>query len=180
MLEALIRTKNSPCSDKRAGDIICVKLKEFADWGAMEKRVHMVLDWQDEDLESTMTANLQETKVAPIVVTPYKELEHCSIFNEEGDKIFDGEVTKTRSKKYFNIESGVQAEKSESEILQEFEDNKIFAINESRKEKPGPQIGDEVPVSNNEQYLEYLQSLKENLSKYNIITEIIDGKLVRV
>ena len=180
MLEALIRTKSSPCSDKRAGDIICVKLKEFADWGSMERRVHMVSDWNDEALELSMRGEFEKTKVPPIVVTPYKECEHCIILDEEGKKIFEGNVTKTRSKKYFNIDLETQEEKNESEVSQEFEQNKEFARSESLKQKPGPPIGQDVPVSNNEQYLDYLNSLQKQLSKFNIETQIIDGKLVRV
>ena len=50
MLEALIRTKDSVGLDKRRGDVICVKLKEFADWGSMEIRVHQPVNWIDDEL----------------------------------------------------------------------------------------------------------------------------------
>lgn len=180
MLEALIRTKNSACADKRAGDVICVKLKEFADWGAMEQRVHTVLDWQDEELETAMREKLTETGVPPVRVTPYKECQYHSILNDDGNKIFEGEITKTRSKKYFNIELGQQEEKQESQILEEFEQNIQFTKNECLKDKPCPPIGNQITISNNEQYLKYLEDMKINLSKYGIKTEIIDGKLVRV
>tara|TARA_R100000315_G_C5226034_1_gene137091 strand:+ start:997 stop:1539 length:543 start_codon:yes stop_codon:yes gene_type:complete len=180
MLEALIRTKNSACADKRGGDVICVKLKEFADWGAMEQRVHMVLDWDDESLEESMRQQLGKTKSPPTVVTPYKEVENCTIFDNNGIKIYEGDVTKTRSKKYFNIELGEAKEKTDEEVSQEFESNKEFAKTECLKTKPGPPVGDETPIHNNQKYLDYLDTLSEQLSRYGIKTEIIDGKLVRV
>jgi len=185
MLEALIRTKNSPCSDKRAGDVICVKLKELAEWGAMEKRVHDVVDWQDDELESSMRETFAKTGIGPIKVTPYKECENCIIFNDGGEtRIFEGEVTKTRSKKYFDFILQAQQEKSQEQILQEFEANKEFTKNEVLKEKPGVPIKiEEVQTyekKQQEKYVGYLETLKGQLSKHGVKTEIIDGKLVRV
>jgi len=184
MLEALIRTKNSPCADKRRGDVICVKLKAFADWGAMERRVHAVADWEDEELESSMRDSLAKTGVAPIKVTPYKECEYCNIFSDDENKIFEGNITKTRSKKYFDFILQAQQEKSQEQISQEFESNKEFTKNEILKEKPGLTIEAEeikiVKKEEEEEYSSYLDTLKEQLSKYNIKTEIINGKLVRV
>ena len=60
MLEALIRKESLPQSDKCAGDVICVKLKGHSDWGAMEKRVHAVVDWQDDNLEQKLLSSLNE------------------------------------------------------------------------------------------------------------------------
>ena len=174
MLEALIRTKSSPCSDKRKGDVICIKLKELADWGAMERRVHMVVDWEDDELEFVMRKEGSTT-----AVTPYKTNEPCSIDNSTGEHLFYSKLTATRSKKYFDIDLGMQAEKDEKQISQEFEENKEFAKNQYLKEKPDPSI-QSVSVADNKQYLEHLSNLQKELHKLGIKTEIIDGKLVRV
>jgi len=174
MLEALIRTKNSACSDKRQGDVICVKLKDFADWGAMERRVHMVVDWEDDYLENEM-----REKNTTTVVTPYKMNEQCSINDTKGNQIFYGSVTKTRSKKYFDIQLEIQKEKHEQDILKEFEENKEFIKSECLKKKPMPKI-DSSSINDNAEYLDYLNKMQKHLSSLNIKTKIIDGKIVRV
>ena len=159
------------------GDVICVKLKDFADWGAMERRVHMTVDWRDEDLENQMREDGLTT-----IITPYKTTEECAVYSDENEnQIFFGNVTKSRSVKYYNIELGIQSEKTDSEILEEFEKNKEFVKNEIIREKPSPEsVLRGAPIEDNEAYTNYLIKLKEDLSKLNIVTEIIDGKLVRV
>ena len=105
MLEALIRTKDSVGLDKRRGDVICVKLKEFADWGSMEIRVHQPVNWIDDELESRMKKELKKTGLPPTSITPYKESEEVKFSDESGEIFAKTEVTKTRSKKYFDFDS---------------------------------------------------------------------------
>ena len=136
MLEALIRTKSSPCSDKRAGDIICVKLKEFADWGSMEIRVHKVVDWEDKELEKSMRDYFDLNGIFPVETTPYKIMEECVIKDQNGQEVYGGPVTKTRSIKYFDIEENTQKEKSSEQIGLEFEFNKLTKLNQINAEKP--------------------------------------------
>ena len=136
MLEALIRTKGSSFSEKNKGDVICLKLKEFADWGSMEIRVHKVVDWEDSDVEKSMRNYFELNGILPIETSPYKVVEHCIIENENGDQIYNGPITKTRSKKYFDIEENSQKEKSSEQIGLEFQFNKLIKLNEINKKKP--------------------------------------------
>ena len=66
MLSALIRRDNSEISDKRRGDVICVKLSEFAAWGKVESVVHHVTEWEDFDLEESMRQELESTGISPV------------------------------------------------------------------------------------------------------------------
>ena len=85
MLQALIRTKNSSSYDgKRRGEVICVKLKEFADWGGMEIRVHQPVDWIDSELEDEMRLEYNKTGIAPIRLTPYVDEEEVEFINTSG------------------------------------------------------------------------------------------------
>ena len=105
MLEALIRTKNSRAYDKGPGDVICIKLEGFADWGSMETRVHQVVPWIDDELELQLREEIKKTGTVDARITPYKQVETVDFVNYRGDLICSKEVTKTRSYKYFNIES---------------------------------------------------------------------------
>ena len=135
MLEALIRTKESKSSEKKLGDVICVKLKEFSDWGSMETRVHMVVDWEDSKLEKCMRNYFELNGI----FTPYKIVENCCLKDSGGNEIYNGPVIKTRSKKYFNIQEGCQKEKSIEQINLEFEFNKIIKLKDAIKSKPKPE-----------------------------------------
>jgi len=128
MLEALIRTKKSKSSEKKLGDVICLKLKEFADWGSMEIRVHNVVDWQDEELEKLMREKLEITGIPQVLTTPYKQVEHTLV-----DENMSMTVTRTRSSKFFDFDSNQQKVKTEEEILTEFQINKAKAIKQLEK-----------------------------------------------
>ena len=139
MLEALIRTKEFKSSEKKLGDVICVKLKEFADWGSMETRVHMVVDWEDPELEKRMRNYFESNGIFPVETTPYKIIEHCCLKDSGGNEIYNGPVIKTRSKKYFNIQEGCQKQKSSEQINLEFESNKFIKLKDVIKSKPKPE-----------------------------------------
>lgn len=174
MLEALIRKKNSGGLDKFPGDVICVKLKEFADWGATEVRVHKVVDWEDSELESLMRSELNNSGSPPVRITPYKILEQCEILNDEGVCIHKGSVTKTRSKKYFNFSKNNQDEKTEKDIEEEFEKNKLNIKAEILKDKPSPPNKTKVMPEEEEKVLNtYVKALKS----IGIKSGIVDGKI---
>lgn len=135
MLEALIRTRESNISDKCRGDVICVKLKEHADWGSMEIRIHKVVDWDDSELEQSMREQLNKTGIPPVLITPYKESEYTEI-TENGHVLSEENVTKTRSRKYFDLDSNEQKVKSEEAVNTEFEINKVTIKKETLRVKP--------------------------------------------
>ena len=137
MLQALIRTKESNSSDKCRGDVICIKLKEHADWGSMEIRIHKAVDWEDEELEQSMRSQFDETGIAPVLITPYRESEYTEL-TESGQVISEDAVTKTRSRKYFDLDSNEQKVKSDEKVGTEFELNKFRAKTEILKAKPSP------------------------------------------
>ena len=153
MLEALIRTKDSGLnSDKRRGDIICVKLKLYSsakNWGQEERRVHRVIPYEDQELETKMMSEMSRTGITPVFITPYKKTEITELFDESGNSLGIFEITKTRSQKYLDIDSIPEESdfkkiieagntqllrsgdlkdyfknKTEEEISQEFEQNK--------------------------------------------------------
>lgn len=184
MLEALIRTKDSASFDKRKGDVICLKLKEFSEWGAMEQRVHMVTDWEDSEIELEMRESFNKTGIPPVFITPYKKTSEQEVFDNNGNKIYSGEITITRSEQYFNLDTGEKLEKTSSQITQEFEENVEAIKAEVLKEKPKPEAEEQMTSEESQkvadEYSNYLLKLQKDLSKYNIKTQIIDGKLVRV
>jgi len=135
MLQALIRTKESNSSDKCRGDVICIKLKEHADWGSMEIRIHKVVDWEDDELEQSMRSQFDETGIPPVLITPYRESEHTEL-TEGGRVISEDVVTKTRSRKYFDLDLNEQKVKSEEVVNIEFELNKARVKKETLKAKP--------------------------------------------
>tara|TARA_Y100000592_G_scaffold100649_1_gene181724 strand:+ start:3441 stop:3788 length:348 start_codon:yes stop_codon:yes gene_type:complete len=113
MLSALIRRNDSEISDKRRGDVICVKLSEFAAWGKVESVVHHVTEWEDFDLEESMRQELESTGISPVRTTPYKIIDN------------ETNTTKTRSEKYFDFLSGEQRDKTTEQIESEFQTNII-------------------------------------------------------
>ena len=135
MLQALIRTKESNSSDKCRGDVICIKLKEHADWGSMEIRIHKVVDWEDDELERLMRGQLDKTGIPPVLITPYKESEYTEII-ENGQVLSEENVTKTRSRKYFDLDLNQQKVKSDEIVNTEFEINKATIKKETLKVKP--------------------------------------------
>ena len=144
----------------------------------------MVVDWEDAELESSMRGELSKTGVATTVITPYKNETPCFLYDDDGSKIFSGTITKTRSEKYFDMDLGVPSEKSENQVSQEFEENKIFVKDEIVKEKPTAQheqfvIDSALQEEAATAYSEYLHRMQADLAKYGIPTQIIDGKLVR-
>ena len=174
MLEALIRKKENGGLDKFQGDVICVKLKELADWGATEIRVHKVVEWKDEDLENSMRNELKFKGAAPVRVTPYKILEKCEIFNEEGQCIYDGDITKTRSIKYFFLQSNKQEEKSTKKIQAEFDLNKQKIKKEILKNKPSPSPTQKEKVMSEEER-QILKKYVEALKAIGVSSDVIDG-----
>tara|TARA_B100000287_G_scaffold429031_1_gene481535 strand:+ start:409 stop:1035 length:627 start_codon:yes stop_codon:yes gene_type:complete len=203
MLEALIRTKDSENSDKCCGDVICLKLKEHSDWGALERRVHQVVDWEDEQIESQMRADFKNTGVPPVLITPYKEVENTTIYDDDGFKIAEKQVTKTRSKKFFNINKiadeslkakiqgdfeevvldnnmGLIEDKSEQQILDEF----IFNKNAERLHAIQNKINYILESKKdrkqlNDLNLNYLRKQLWLLRKRGVNADIVDGKIVR-
>lgn len=137
MLQALIRTQESNKSDKRRGDVICIKLKEYADWGSMEIRIHKVVNWEDDELEESMRGQFDNTGIPPVFTTPYKETEYTEL-TENGQVISEEIITKTRSRRYFDLESNEQKIKSDERVHTEFELNKARAKIEILKSKPSP------------------------------------------
>ena len=174
MLEALIRKKNSGGLDKFPGDVICVKLKEAADWGSTEIRVHQVVDWEDSELESSMRDEFNSSGTPPVRITPYKVSELCEILDEEGKCIYKGSITKTRSKKYFNFLNNAQDEKTSQEMEDEFESNQQNIKREILKEKPSPPKKT-TSISPEEEKLlnDYVGALKS----IGIRSDIVDGKI---
>ena len=199
MLQALIRTKNSSSYDgKRRGDVICVKLKEFANWGGMEIRVHQPVDWIDSELEDEMRLEYNETGVEPIRLTPYAEEEEVEFINTSGFLLARVNVTKTRSRKYLDIDSiedinlknqvigdGAAAElndfeslikdKTEEQISEEFQSNK----SETRKllEK---RMADKDEVTETQEIIKALNKIKKQLQLDGISIDIVDGKFLEV
>jgi len=199
MLQALIRTKDSSSYDgKRRGDVICVKLKEFAYWGALEIRVHQPVDWIDEELESEMRLEYSNTGSAPVRITPYSESEEVEFINTSGYRLAKVDVAKTRSRKYLDIDAiqdiniknqvignGAAVEingfesliknKTEEQILEEFESNK----SETRKllEK---RMSDKDNITDTQEIIKALNKIKKQLELDGVSIEIIDGKFLEV
>ena len=117
MLEALIRTKDSDSSSKRLGDVICIKLQEFAGWSKFESSVHKVVEWEDSELETSMRQELEDTGLSPIATTPYIEIDT------------ESNITKTRSKKYLDLDKNKPLTKTSLQIEEEFESNKQILEN---------------------------------------------------
>jgi len=172
MLEALIRKKESGGLDKFQGDVICVKLKELSDWGATEIRVHKVVEWQDEELENSMREELAIRGASPVRITPYKILEKCEILDDKGQSIYNGDVTKTRSSKYFNIDSGKQEEKSAERIQKEFELNKRKLKEDILKDKPAVKQENK-SISDDEKQI--LDKYVEALKSIGVTSDVVDG-----
>ena len=199
MLQALIRTKDSSSYDgKRRGDVICVKLKEFADWGAVEIRVHQPVDWIDADLESEMRSEYSETGIAPIRITPYLHKEEVEFIGTSGVVLARFDVTKTRSTKYLDIDSientniknqvigdGAAVElngyehlikdKTTEELFEEFESNK----SQTRRLLEG-RMADKAEITETEEIIKALNTIKKQLRLDGISIDIIDGKFVEV
>ena len=199
MLQALIRTKDSSSYDgKRRGDVICVKLKEFADWGALEIRVHQPVNWIDADLEAEMRLEYSNTGFAPVRITPYAESEEVEFINTSGYRLAKVDVAKTRSRKYLDIDSiqdiniknqvignGAAVEindfeslikdKTEEQILEEFESNR----SETRKllEK---RMADKDKITDTQEIIKALNKIKKQLELDGVSIEIIDGKFLEV
>ena len=114
MLEALIRTKDGDMSNKRAGDVICIKLQEFSGWSYFERSVHKVVEWEDQELEKTMREELSKTGLSPIATTPYMEIDS------------DSSLVKTRSSMYFDFNDNKPTTKTPEQVSSEFEMNKKF------------------------------------------------------
>ena len=110
MLQALIRTSEDT-PGKRRGDVICIKIKEYADWGSEELKFHQPVDWEDQDLEKKMKEHLKcNFGGFPIVALPYKKTKPVDVFsiipykNSGHKKISEIEVCTTRSSKFFDFE----------------------------------------------------------------------------
>jgi hypothetical protein len=117
MLEALIRTKDSDSSSKRLGDVICIKLQEFAGWSKFESSVHKVVEWEDQGLERKMREELEKTGLSPIATTPYMEID------------LESNLIKTRSKIYFNLNENRAVPKTPEQLRNELEANKQILEN---------------------------------------------------
>jgi len=189
MLEALIRTKKSIAPNKLRGDVICLKLKEFADWGSMEIRIHQPCPWVDERLEKLMREELDRSGIPPTEITPYKQSESVDFLNYYGELSCRKEVTKTRSRVYLNIDAitnehlkrdvinddlavdlykvvGIDIvsyiqEKTEEQINKEFNYNKILVQKEIDKIKPTPLKKETVSIDE-EKLLEYYRNKINN------------------
>ena len=143
----------------------------------------MVVDWEDEDKESEMRGILEKNGFPPVITTPYKKTSEQEVYDEFGNKIYFGEITITRSEKYFNIDTGEKLNKTESEISNEFNKNVEIIKQQILTEKPSPETPKEETENAEkieQEYSSYLLKLQRDLMKYNIKTEIINGKLVRV
>ena len=170
MLEALIRKENSPESDKCRGDVICVKLKEFASWGLMEREVHAVVDWRDEELEKRMLQIFETSDDPPVAITPYKQEKSVSFGAESLI------VTETRSSKYFDLKTKKQKNKTAKQIKKEFNSNKKNAIEQYCKKKP---VNKPIPIkkkSNDD--LKILQVYVDQLESYGVKASIVDNQIV--
>ena len=82
-------------------------------------------------------------------------------------------VTKTRSRKYFDINSNTQRVKTDEEVLLEFSDNKSNFMEEAMKDKPAPH-----PETPTEGEAEILTEYQKILRAHGINTKIINGKIV--
>ena len=139
MLQALIRTSKDSLG-KRRGDVICVKLKEYADWGSEELKFHQPVDWKDEDLENKMREHLKcNFGGFPVVSLPYKLVSETEVCKTRSSKFFDFEkledfklkeriISNDQEVKAEEIEQHVTSvcirEKTEKEIEEEFQENK--------------------------------------------------------
>lgn len=111
MLEALIRVNKDAKKDKKRGDVICVKLSELAEWGTEELKYHQAVRWFDDELEIKMRRDFEKTGIYPVEIAPYKE--------------FQGNVLKTRSRKYLNLDL------LDTPLIQEILSNDIVVFPES-------------------------------------------------
>ena len=73
----------------------------------------------------------------PFLITPYKETEYTEL-TENGQVVAEEIITKTRSRRYFDLESNEQKIKSDERVHTEFELNKARAKTEILKAKPSP------------------------------------------
>ena len=196
MLSALIRTKSPIASEKRRGDVICVKLSELADWGSMEIRVHQPTMWVDSELEDEMRLEFEKTGIPPVRITPYKQEELVHFIGESGLTIARKKVVKTRSSKYLDIDSiedintrnlitgdGVAydlgdatmliKDKTEEQIKEEFEFNKSVereSIERMMKNNTGQSY----------EIIKVLSKIKKELKEDGVSIDIVDGKFMEV
>tara|TARA_R110000824_G_scaffold97267_1_gene232303 strand:+ start:2451 stop:3047 length:597 start_codon:yes stop_codon:yes gene_type:complete len=196
MLSALIRTKSPMASEKRRGDVICIKLFELADWGGMEIRVHQPTMWVDSELENEMRLEFEKTGIPPVRITPYKQEQTVEFIGESGLTIARKKVVKTRSSKYLDIDSiedtntknliigdgvaysltdatGLIKDKTEEQIEEEFEFNK----NVQREAVERMMNNDKDPSS---EIIKILSKIKRELKEDGVSIDIVDGKFMEV
>ena len=197
MLEALIRTKHSASSDKRRGDVICVKLQEFADWGSMEIRAHQPILWLDDDLEFEMRQELEKTGIAPISITPYKEEVLVEFIGESGLLIAEKNITTTRSRKYFDIDS-IEDINLRNMIIGDGVAVELGDVSELIKTKTQEQVDEEFEFNKNnereiiqrklrnsdidetQEIIKVLTKIQQELKEDGVSIDLIDGKFVEV
>jgi len=201
-LEALIRTDGDGAYAQRAGDVVCVKLSHQAYWGLEELRHLQPVPWDDDDLKQKLENMLSNGAVDAVIPLPYKQIATgVMISNGNQGQVGPVEVIKTRSSKYFNIDS-IQdqtlknniidneiivpvenitddilnlcvLQKTEVEINAEFEANKLRYLDIISKENPS--FENPMIASKEKESLErYARQLKQY---YNIDAKVVDGKI---
>jgi len=149
----------------------------------------------------TSIANNENPYAEPIICLPYKQVAESITITGDYDTIGPVDVTKTRSSKYFNID-GIQDQtlksnilnnnsvvdlseftedvltsctvfKTEEEINQEYEQNKIAYLNMTLKPNPA-YTNPSIAAEERETLSRYVRNLKQY---YNVDAKIIDGKI---
>lgn len=202
-LEALIRTGGDGAYAQRRGDVICVKLASQAAWGTEELKYHQPVPWDDDNLTQQLEQMISENLVQhPIISLPYSQTEHNVILtNSNNAQVGPVSITKTRSYKYFNIDN-IQDEtlknnildneiavfsheitdeilnvcaldKTEVEINQEFETNKLRYLDIVSQANP-PYEDAAIAAKERGALERYVNQLKKY---YDVDAKIVDGKI---
>jgi hypothetical protein len=197
MLSALIRTKSPVASEKRRGDVICVKLYELADWGGMEIRVHQPCMWVDESLENEMRSEFKKTGIPPVRITPYKREALVEFIGESGLTMAIKNVIKTRSSKYLDIDS-IEDINTKNQIIGNGIAFELGDVTELIKDKTQAQIEEEFKFNKNNEreaieriisgsnkndahkIIKQLSKIRKELEDDGVDIDIIDGKFVEV
>ena len=82
---ALVDLREKDKTEKKSGDIICVKLND-APWGKEEEKQFLRVCIEDSDLENELIA-MQASDPYPVIIYPYKKMEDDKITNRSIKKI---------------------------------------------------------------------------------------------
>ena len=104
MLEALISMR--PAGErglKRRGDVLCIKLPG-SPWGALERRFHQVVRWQDAELEARLLDMVSLANPYPAIGLPYAEYQQATVMTDpQTRKPVTAPVLAVRSRRYLDL-----------------------------------------------------------------------------